>query len=223
MLTNIAATLTYVLPLMTLWVAVLWMRPAVARARVQYAAEKIHDDLVDAILSRHIEPDNPRAIDALAYAKFVAEHPNELCLSAVASTGLAARNAGIDLVDLYAGKTESALAAAEDMADEQGKDAIAFAEGQLDRIVAWLLVRNTVVWPVFVLLQHAKHVFSYVKHTFRAKDERQAQDIEKQIDLSSAHEQATEIRESARGAKAPQPEFLSHFDPGARRHDLVPA
>ena len=56
-------------PLATVWVFVLWGRPAIARARVEHETVMIRDRIMDGILSGDIDKDDPRAVDALTYCK----------------------------------------------------------------------------------------------------------------------------------------------------------
>ena len=98
MLDNVVVLLVgYVLPLAVLWASIIWMRPIVARARVQRKAEAIHDELMDAIFRGEIDADNPRAIDALTYSEFLAKSAHELCISAVVAADMAADHVGYDL------------------------------------------------------------------------------------------------------------------------------
>ena len=205
----------YVLPLAVLWASIIWMRPIVARARVQRKAEAIHDELMDAIFRGEIDADNPRAIDALTYSEFLAKSAHELCISAVVAADMAADHVGYDLSTKFKERKSSVLFASRGKATAAGDTILENVEDQLDQVVAWFFVRGTVLWPILVPMQIAVRFL-------RKQSSATAEHISKTIDQPRPGELATEIRESARGARSPLPEFMSHFQPGADR-DLIPA
>jgi hypothetical protein len=207
----------YLLPLAAAWAGVVFMRPMVARARLQREAEAVHDRLIDGILSGQIDADNPRAHDALNYSTFLAERGHELCLSAVLGTEMAARRVGVDLSSRFKERNANVLRVSKDRASDAGNCVIEDAERQLDHIVAWYFVRGTVFWPILVPLQ------MIVRLRAQQGEKRESSvHVPSVIDQQRPGVLARDMRESARGKSAPPSEFMNHYQPTPRR-DLVPA
>ncbi|BDY31439.1 hypothetical protein [Mycolicibacterium mageritense] len=203
----------YLLPLVAAWVGVIWMRPMVARARVQRKAEAVHDDLMDAIFRGDIRVDNARAVDALAYSEFLTKSAQKLCISAVVATEMAAERVGFDMNAEVKKRNDATMLASRNKANAAGAAVLDEAERELDRAVAWYFVRGTILWPLLVPMQTAVRFL-------RKQKSATAEQISLTIDQPRPEERATELRESARGARSPLPEFMSHFQPKADS-DLV--
>jgi hypothetical protein len=84
------------LPLAAFWIFILWIRPAVARARVEREVLAIRDRVVDARARGDIDSTNPRAVNLVELCEFVATDPREITLSNLLSFQWAVTRAGVD-------------------------------------------------------------------------------------------------------------------------------
>jgi hypothetical protein len=196
----------YLAPLAAVWAAVLWMRPAVARARVEREALLIRDSVVDGILSEEIDPTNPRAQDAIRFCDFLAEHSREITLSTLLDTARGLKKAGVDFVAESKARAEKAVANSAGLATEDGQRRLDRAEKDLDNILAFYLVRSSPIWCVLVPAQRVLRLIG--KRS--VQDQRPAQQVAGAIGRPLPGELGGVVRESARGETAPSALWTAH-------------
>ncbi|SHT35835.1 Uncharacterised protein [Mycobacteroides abscessus subsp. abscessus] len=162
---DIANLVTYLLPLAAAWAGVLWIRPAVARARVHQEALSIRDCLEVGILSGDIEPENPRALDAMKFCEFVARRPDLIKMSRIQAVERALKKANVDLRKESRASFEAIRRQSQGLATPAGLQRIEKCEEGIDRLLADFLVRNTALWPALVPLRWlARHLPNLRRH-----------------------------------------------------------
>lgn len=187
------------LPLATVWVFVLWGRPAIARARVEHEAVMIRDRIMDGILSGDIDKDDPRAVDALTYCKFLTNHSRELSLSVAFAVSKGMRSAGVNIKD----KAQEKAAIRETVANatEGGSRRLQEAERELDNVIGTYFVRSSALWWLLTPLQRLSR---YLK----------AREVVSEHDLSRMDPRpaalAAEVREASRGLTYPPALWTVH-------------
>lgn len=162
---NVLNVAVYLIPLGSIWAGVLWVRPAVARVRVSREALLIRDRLVDGFLSGDIEPENPRALDAMKFCEFVARRPDLIKMSRIQAVERALKKANVDLRKESRASFEAIRRQSQGLATPAGLQRIEKCEEGVDRLLADFLVRNTALWPALVPLRWlARHLPNLRRH-----------------------------------------------------------
>ena len=148
------ALLTLLLALLSIWVGILWVRPAVARARVQREALLVQDRIWNAMHDGEIDRSSARAQDALLFCQFLIDHPKELCLTNAVAVGTAWKRAGSWDDQREAMRKELAELRSETAEGQTsvGNRILQEAEAEIDRIVKWYFFRGSAVWPLLTPL-----------------------------------------------------------------------
>ncbi|TDO18185.1 hypothetical protein EV580_1369 [Mycobacterium sp. BK086] len=200
MSTAVVLFLGFLLPLAAGWFALLWGRPAVARARVEYEALRIRDRVMDGILSGDISKDDPRAQDVLKYCDFLADHSRELSLSVACAVWTGMREAGIDPHQRAQEKAASRVGSF--LGTEGGRRRLQEAEAELDHSIARYFVHGSTLWWI---LSPAQRVTRYLRS-------RQSPSLDVPIpaDPPKPGELATKVREASRGQSFPPALWTVH-------------
>lgn len=197
----------YLAPVGAVFVGVLWVRPAVARAQVEREALLIRDKVIDGILAGEIDDDNPRARDAIMFCEFIAGHSRELSLAAAISTAWALKRAGIDVAAESRERRAKAVANSAGLATNEGERCLRDAEDKLDDVLSVYLVRGTGLWWILAPIQRVLRFLSD-----RVKDSSDTNPCE-QLAATIKHpfpsELATDVRESSRGSDKPPPWWIA--------------
>ncbi|MDV7135383.1 hypothetical protein [Williamsia muralis] len=150
----IAALVSLVSALATLWVSVLWIRPAVARARVHHEVLVVQDRLWNAMHDGEIDWSSERALNVYVYCEVLLRHPKELCLSNALAMATTLHRAG-----KYDETTEASKARQEALRSHEaegqtsvGNRILQECEFELDRTVGWYFSRGSAIWPVLTPL-----------------------------------------------------------------------
>jgi hypothetical protein len=186
----------FLVPLAAAWAGLLWIRPAVARARVEREALLIRDRVVDDMLAREIEPTNPRAQDAIAFCDFIANHSREITLASAFDTARGMRRAGVDPLAESKARAEKAKANSQGLATNEGQRCLEEAERDLDRIMTNYFVRGSALWWI---LAPAQRLLRFLAKRSKPASEQFAKAIKQPF----PDELATDVREAARGATTP--------------------
>jgi hypothetical protein len=149
----------YLLPLASFWVFVLWVRPAVARARVEREILAIRDRLVDARAREDISPSNPRARDIIELCEFIAMNSHEITLSNVIAFQVAMRRAGVDTTSADAEMRCAQVSRdSEGLATPTGQGALQQADLDFQRVIATYLVQGSALWLVLAPAQRIRRL-----------------------------------------------------------------
>lgn len=191
----------YLAPAGAVFVGVLWIRPAIARAQVEREALLIRDKVVDGILAGDIDEDNPRARDVIMFCEFIAGHARELTLVAAHSTAWALKKAGIDTAAESRERRAKAVANSTGLATNEGARCLRDAEDKIDDVLSVYLVRGTGLWWILAPMQRVLRFSSN-----RAKgncDPNPCEQLAATVKHPFPNELATDVREYSRGSDKP--------------------
>jgi hypothetical protein len=194
----------YLAPVVAIWAGVVWIRPAVARARVEREVLLIRDRIIDGILNDGIASTNPRALDLIKFCDFVANHSRQLTLPAALITDLALRRSGVDTVAEARTKKEKAVVNSAGLANDNGEQCLSQAEKDVDAAIATYLVRGTAMWWLLVPMEHLMRLLNWWRSS-TAHHPTPSEQFSATLKQPFPGELASEVRESARGKDTPSP------------------
>ncbi|AOZ64459.1 minor tail protein [Mycobacterium phage PhancyPhin] len=180
---------------------ILWIRPAIARARVEREALGVRDRVVDGILSGDIDRDNPRAMDALMFSHVLEKHSRDLTLSAALATLFTVQQSGTDVRADTKARAASVAEQSRGKATDAGERRLQEAERDLDAILAHYYVRGSALWWLLAPLQR----LSRFAHQHRKRMSAPADEHSHVLDQARPGDIATEVREASRGLHVPAP------------------
>jgi|GEM_PF-2054696 hypothetical protein len=188
----------YLLPLGAFWAAVLWIRPAVARARVEREALLVRDRIMDGILAGDISPENGRAADAIEFCDYLAENSREFKFLTIAATERGFKRANFDVKARAAELRKQALADSYNFANEGGQRRLQECEEEIDHMLARYFVRGSSLWFVLAPAQRLSRFVAPLRRKVMAA--RSASVSSESPVPSLPGELATDLRETWRGS-----------------------